>query len=77
MKARIEIDGNVEFNGSTDEWAAKTPDMFKDVIKPNAAPKPWLKAILVEFADSVNQKRSVDVTVNTRSYGWDMAVRYE
>jgi len=77
MKARIEIDGIVEFNGGTDEWAMKTPDKFKDAINPNATPKPYMQAILVAFADAVNQKRSVDITVDTRSYGWDMAVRYE
>jgi len=77
VKARIEIDGKVEFNGGTDEWSAKTPDMFKNQINPDANPKPWLKAILIAFADAVNQKHSVDITVDTRSYGWDMAVRYE
>lgn len=77
VNVKIEIDGNVEFNGNTDQWAAKPPSMFKDAINPNATPKPWLKSILIAFADAVMQKRSTEISVTTRSYGWDMSVRYE
>lgn len=72
----IAINGNVEFDGIVDEWAQQAPDMFRDQIKPNATPRPWLKAIMVSVADAVLAQESVIIDATHRSGRWEMKVEY-
>jgi hypothetical protein len=71
---RIVINDTVEFDGPVDDWEHRPPDAFKDVIKPGADPKPWLKAILVTMAEAVMKRESM--TIIHRSNRWSMMVEY-
>lgn len=80
--ARITIDNVVEFDGSVTEWSRKPPDMFRDQIKPDAQPKPWMKAIMIAMAEGVMTKKSMNITAwsvvvgSPKKDGWSMEVVY-
>jgi hypothetical protein len=73
---KIVIDDQVEFDGSVSEWKRTPPDLFKDVINPNATPAPHMKAIMVAMADAVMLQRSTNITSTTDVDEWTVKVRY-
>lgn len=79
---RIEIDGKVEFDGSTTEWERKPPDGFKDLLKPGTIPAPHMKAIMISMADAVMMQRTTAIVATTGKdvFGndeWTMKVKYK
>lgn len=78
----IEIDGTVEFDGSITEWQRTPPDAFKDLIKPDSNPAPWMKAIMISMADAVMTSRSTRIVATTGKdvFGndeWALKVNYK
>lgn len=80
---KIVLDGKIEFDGSVTEWERKPPEMFKDLIRPQAkAPGPHLKAIMISMADAVREKRSTIIECTTGSDDlnrdtWTLKVTYK
>jgi len=73
---KITIDDNVEYDGDLGEWVQKSPDFVRDHIKPGVQPKPHMVAIMMLVGDAIKQDQPVAVEATTRSYGWDLKVRY-
>ena len=71
---RICIDDNVVFDDSLDVWQATPPDYFKDLIRPDAKPEPWLKAIMIVMADAAMTGQSVSIEATTGPSWWSMEV---
>lgn len=71
---RIKVDGTFVFKGTLGDWERKPPNEFKNAIKPGAAPKPWMKGVMVALSDAVMERRSMDFVVTTRHKGWTLEV---
>lgn len=71
---RVRIDECVVFDDSLDMWQATSPDYFKDLIKPDARPEPWLKAIMIVMADAVLTGQDVSIEAVTGEGKWSMEV---
>ena len=69
---RIVVNDSVEFDGDPGEWQQQPPDLFKEVIKPDAKPRPWLAAIMAELTDAYMRQESVNIDVTYRSNRWEM-----
>ncbi len=74
-RIRVRIDGETLYSGTIKDWSAKPPDAFRDVIKPNANPAPWFKAILITMADAVLREQSINIDVSTNNnLNWEMRI---
>jgi hypothetical protein len=73
-RIRIRVNEEVIFNGTIKNWASKPPDVFRDAIKPEIKPEPYLKGVLVAMADAVQLERSCDIDVITGKDFWQMRV---
>ena len=71
----LKVDGKVEFRGELDEWVSKAPDELRDAIKPGAKPLPWMKAVLITFAELAVTRADARITVKTHPDGWEMRVK--
>lgn len=73
-RVRLTVDGSVVFDDTLDEWKFTPPDYFKDVLKQDAKPEPWLKAIMIVMADAALTGSSVSIDATTGESGWSMQV---
>lgn len=71
---RIVINDTLEFDGEPHEWQTKPPDLFRDMIKPNTKPAPWMIAIATTMNDALMRDEPVDIIVTHRSNRWQMNV---
>ena len=44
-RVHLTVDDEVVFDDTLDTWVFTPPDYFRNAIKPDAKPEPWLKAI--------------------------------
>lgn len=72
----LTVNDRVEFNGEAVEWQHKTPDMFRDVIKPDAKPQPWMMATMITLTQTLLADQSVEINVKHRSNRWSIKVEY-
>lgn len=72
---RIRVGENVVFDDDLDAWQATPPDYFKDLIRPDAKPEPWLKAIMVVMADAAMTGQSVNIEADPGEDKWSIEVR--
>lgn len=70
----LTVDGSVVFDGSLDGWKFTPPDYFKDAIKNDARPEPWLKAIMIVMADAALTGSSVSIDATTGESSWSIQV---
>lgn len=70
---RIVIDKETLFDDKLDAWQAAPPDQFKDMVKPDAKPEPWMKAIMIVMADAAMTRDSVSIEATTGD-PWSMEV---
>jgi hypothetical protein len=73
-RVRLIVDGYVVFDDSLDEWKHTPPDYFKDALRQDAAPEPWLKAIMIVMADAAMTGSSVSIEATTGKSEWSMRV---
>ena len=73
-RIRINLDEELLFDGDLDAWQATPPDQFKDMIKPDAKPEPWMKAIMIVMADAAMTGNSVGIDATTGESVWSMEV---
>ena len=62
---RIVIDNEVLFDDNLKAWQASPPDQFRDMIKPDAKPEPWMKAIMIVMTDAAMTGDSVSIEATT------------
>ena len=76
MTARVHLTVDVEvvFDDTLDTWVFTPPDYFRNAIKPDAKPEPWLKAIMIVMADSAMTGASVRIEATTGS-SWSLQVQ--
>lgn len=76
LNARIclTVDGSIVFDGTLDEWKFTPPDYFKDAIKKDVKPEPWLKAIMIVMADAALTGSSVSIDATTGESSWSIKV---
>lgn len=72
---RLTVDGDVVFDDNLDEWRFTPPDYFKDALKENAKPEPWLKAIMIVMADAAMTGSSVSIDATTGQSSWSIQVQ--
>ena len=73
-RVRLTVDGSVVFDDTLEEWKFTPPDYFKDAIKKDARPEPWLKAIMIVMADAALTGRSVSIEATTGESSWSIKV---
>lgn len=73
-RVNLTVDGSVAFDGTLDEWKFTPPDYFKDVLKKDAKPEPWLKAIMIVMADAALTGSSVSIDATTGESSWSIRV---
>lgn len=73
-RVHLAVDGEVVFDDTLDEWKFTPPDYFRDAIKPDAKPEPWLKAIMIVMADAALTNSSVRIEATTGST-WSIRVQ--
>lgn len=71
---RLTVDGYIVFDDTLDEWKHTPPDYFKDAIRQDASPEPWLKAIMIVMADSAMTGKSVSIEATTGESEWSIRV---
>lgn len=76
MTARVHltVDGSVVFDDNLDEWKFTPPDYFKDALKKDAKPEPWLKAIMIVMADTALTGGNVSIDATTGESSWSIRV---
>lgn len=76
MSARVRlcVDDVVVYDGDLNEWQATPPDYFKDRIRPDANPEPWMKAIMIIMADAAMSGKSVSIEAATGEDHWSIKV---
>lgn len=72
---RLTVDGYVVFDDNLDEWRFTPPDYFKDAIRQDAKPEPWLKAIMIVMADAALTGSSVSIDATTGQSCWSIQVQ--
>lgn len=72
---RLTVDESVVFDGNLDEWKFTPPEYFKDALKKDAKPEPWLKAIMIVMADAALTGSSVSIDATTGQSCWSIQVR--
>ena len=72
---RLTVDESVVFDDNLDEWKFTPPDYFKDALKENAKPEPWLKAIMIVMADAALTGSSVSIDATTGQSSWSIQVQ--
>jgi hypothetical protein len=70
----LKVDGSVVFDDTLEKWKFTPPDYFKDAIKKDAKPEPWLKAIMIVMADAALTGRSVSIDATTGESSWSIRV---
>lgn len=73
-RVRLTVDGSVVFDDALDEWKFTPPDYFKDAIKKDAKPEPWLKVIMIIMADAALTGSSVSIDATTGQSSWSIQV---
>ena len=73
-RVRLTVDGSVVFDDSLDEWKFTPPEYFKDALKKDAKPEPWLKAIMIVMADTALTGGSVSIDATTGESSWSIQV---
>lgn len=71
---RLTVDGSVVFDGDLEEWKFTPPDYFKDAIKKDAKPEPWLKAIMIVMADAALTGGNISIEATTGESSWSIEV---
>lgn len=72
---QITVNGTVEFDGDPGEWKDQPPDMFRDMLKPGTAYRPWLNHVALAMADAVKADQSVEIDVHHRSNRFTLKVQ--
>lgn len=70
----IKVDKKILFKGEAGEWVQRTPDVFKDAIKPDNKPAPYFKAMAIILADALMSGSSIKISVTTGPGRWTMEV---
>lgn len=70
----LAVDDEVVFDDTLDAWVFTPPDYFKDAIRSDAKPEPWLKAIMIVMADAAVMGKSVCIEATTGST-WSLRVQ--
>ena len=78
---KIKVDNRILYKGELGEWIKRPPDVFRDAIRPDKPPEPWMKAILIALSDVVASDRDTHITVSTKlnkgvRQGWSMEVHF-
>lgn len=73
-RVHLTVDGTVVFDNTLEEWKFTPPDYFKDALRQDAKPEPWLKAIMIVMADSAMTGNSVSIEAVTGESDWSMRV---
>jgi len=73
-RVRLTVDGSVVFDDSLDEWKFTPPEYFKDALKKDAKPEPWLKAIMIVMSDAALTGSSVSIDTTTGESSWSIQV---
>lgn len=73
-RVHLTVDGSVVFDGILDQWKFTPPDYFKDAIRKDAKPEPWLKAVMIVISDAALMGRSVSMDVTTGEDCWSIRV---
>ena len=73
-RVHLTVDGSVVFDDVLDQWKFTPPDYFKDAIKKDAKPEPWLKAIMIVMSDAALTGSSVSIDATTGESGWSIRV---
>lgn len=71
----LTVDRKVVFDDNLDEWKFTPPDYFKDALKQDAKPEPWLKAIMIVMADAALTGSSVSIDATTGESQWSIQVQ--
>lgn len=71
---RVEIDERVVFEGEFGEWLERPPDFLEPYLTPNAAPEPWMQAVMVSMLNAVLTGVGYNITVHTWITGWSVSV---
>ena len=71
---RLTVDGDVVFDDYLDDWRFTPPDYFKDVLRQDVKPEPWLKAIMIVMADTALTGGSVSIDATT-GQSWSIRVQ--
>lgn len=74
-RVRLTVDGSVVFDDTLNEWKFIPPDYFKDALKKDAKPEPWLKAIMIVMADAALTGSGVSIDATTGESCWSMRVQ--
>ena len=69
------VDGYIVFDDTLDEWKFTPPDYFKDALKKDSRPEPWLKAIMIVMADAALTGSSVSIDATTGESCWSIQVQ--
>ncbi len=74
-RVRVTVDGYIVFDDTLDEWKFTPPDYFKDALKKDSRPEPWLKAIMIVMADAALTGSSVSIDATTGESCWSIQVQ--
>lgn len=73
---RMVIDGKVELDEHVSIGQKRPPKLLADMIRPGGRNQPYMMAAAAALAEAVSANKAVEVTVTTRTSGWNIDVEH-
>lgn len=76
-RIRLEIDGYIEMDADLGKWTSEPPQILRDQLAANNAPKPYMRCVLMVVADAAMSETDTSIDITTYGNNWMMRVERE
>ena len=70
----LTVDGNTEMDADLGAWNSEPPQILRDQLAANTAPKLYMRCVLMVVADAAMSDTETTIDITTAGNDWTMAV---
>ncbi len=76
-RVQVSVDGDTIMDADLGRWTSKPPQILRDQLAANAAPKLYMRCLLVIVADAAMSATGTSIDITTYGDNWTMRVERE
>lgn len=73
-RIRLDVDGSTLMDADLGKWTSEPPQILREQLAANSAPKPYMRCVLMIVADAAMTDTETRIIVTTTDEAWTMTV---